>query len=272
MITSSFITPHSPILIKNIGQKNFITLKKTSEALASIKNKIMEEQVDTIVIISPHRKKNSDISINNHFEFAINFEEFGDYSNKINLKGDLNLSYRLKEVAEPDFWPILKAEKNPDYGSNIPLFLLSSEAKQKSKEFKGRVVIINTSKEKDLNYHFTFGQKISSELQQSKNKIAVIASAELSHCLNHTSPGGFYQKAILFDEKTIENLKKGPTGVENILKTDPKLATEAKECGLRPISLLLGIIDSFDYQPDTLAYQKELGVGYLTMDVGIRNN
>ena len=272
MIISSFIVPHSPILIPNIGKKNFSILKKTSEALMDIKNKIIEEKIDTIVIISPHLPKNLDISINNHFQFAINFEEFGDYSNKTTLKGDLNLSYRLKEVAEPDFWPILKAETRADYGANIPLFLLTSEAKQKSKEFKGRVIIINTSREKDLRYHFDFGQKISSEIQQHPDRIAVIASAELSHCLNYNSPGGFYQKAILFDEKTIENIKKGSAGIENLIKTDPKLSSDAKECGLRPIVLLSGIINSLQYQPETMVYQKELGVGYLTMNMGLKNN
>lgn len=272
MIISSFIVPHSPILIPNIGKKNFSILKKTSEALMDIKNKIIEEKIDTIVIISPHLPKNLDISINNHFQFAINFEEFGDYSNKTILKGDLSLSYRLKEVAEPDFWPILKADTKSDYGANIPLFLLTTEAKQKSKEFKGRVIIINTSKEKDLQYHFDFGQKISSEIHQHQDRIAVIASAELSHCLNYNSPGGFYQKAILFDEKTIENIKKGSGGIENLIKTDPKLSNEAKECGLRPIVLLSGIINSLQYQPETMVYQKELGVGYLTMNMGLKNN
>ncbi|HOZ53617.1 MAG TPA: class III extradiol dioxygenase subunit B-like domain-containing protein [bacterium] len=270
MIVSSFIVPHSPILIPNIGKKNFAILEKTSKAIGDIKNKILEEKIDTIIIISPHRPKNPDISINDHFQFTINFEEFGDYSNKTTLKGDINLSYRLKEVAEPDFWPILKAETEADYGANIPLFLLTAEAKQKSKEFKGRVIIINTSKEKDLQYHFDFGQKISSEIDQHQDRIAIIASAELSHCLNYNSPGGFYQKAILFDEKTIENIKKGPAGIEKLLKTDPKLSNEAKECGLRPIALISGIINSIDYKPETLVYQKELGVGYLTMDMGLK--
>jgi AmmeMemoRadiSam system protein B len=145
------------------------------------------------------------------------------------------------------------------------LYLLLSENNQRMKEFKGKVLIINTSLNKDLKYHFELGQKLAIELADSEKRFAIIASAELSHCLTRNAPGGFFQKANLFDDKTIENLKKGKEGSENILNTDLKLAMEAKECGLRPIALMLGIINNLEYSPETLSYQKDLGIGYLTM-------
>ncbi len=267
MIKLATILPHSPILIPNIGKKNSTILKKTSESFNKIKKEIIEQEIDTIIIISPHRKNMPDICINNHFEYKISFEEFGDYLSKTRLYGDLALSYNLKEEVEPDFCPILKAKKNPDHGANIPLYLLLTKNNQGIKEFKGRVIIINTSSKKDLNYHFAFGSKLGNKLEEIDNKVAIIASAELSHCLTINAPGGFYQKAVLFDEKTIEKLKKGPEGASEILKTDPKMASEAKECGLRPISLLLGIMSHFSYKTETLSYQKELGVGYLSMRI-----
>lgn len=270
MINLSFITPHSPISIPNIGKKNLPILKKTIDSFNKIKNKIIKNKIDTIIIISPHERNNPDIIINNHFQFDINFEKFGDYLSKINLNGDLSLSYRIKESAEPDFWPILQAKSKPDHGATIPLYLILSELNQKIKNFKAKIIIINTSAEKDLKYHFEFGQKISSFLMNNNNKIALISSAELSHCLTRNAPGGFLQKAISFDEKIIENIKKGPEGVENLLNIDPELSKEVKECGLRPISLMLGIINSLQYQPKTLSYQKELGIGYLTMDMELQ--
>lgn len=271
MIKLSAILPHSPILIPNIGKKNSAILKKTANSFNKIQNEIIEKEVETIIIISPHRSGLKDISINNHFQFKISFEEFGDYFSKTRLYGNLILSYKLKEEAEPDFYPILKAENKPDYGSNIPLYLLLTKNNQLIKEFRGKIIIINTCAEKDLNYHFNFGKKIAQKLEEVDEKIAIIASAELSHCLNHNAPGGFYQKAVLFDEKTITALKKGPKGREDILKTDAKMALEAKECGLRPISLLLGIIDHLPYKAETLSYQKELGVGYLSMNINLNN-
>lgn len=264
MIKLTAILPHSPILIPNIGKKNSAILKKTAESFNKIKKEIIEKEIDTIIIVSPHRQNIPDICLNNHFQYKISFEEFGDYFSKTRLYGDLELSYQIKETSEPDFWPLLRANNQPDHGANIPLYLLLTKNNQSIKEFRGRIIIINTSEEKDLNYHFAFGQKIREKLEEVDNKIAVIASAELSHCLTLNAPGGFYQKAVLFDEKTITALKKGPKGLEDILKTDARMALEAKECGLRPISLLLGLLPP-DYTAKTLSYQKELGVGYLSM-------
>lgn len=266
MIISSYVTPHSPILIPNIGKKNTPMLEKTTEALGVIKKELAKQNIDTVIIISPHgQEKNKEVTINDHFEVFVNFEEFGDYSNKIFLESDLSLAYKLKEATEIDYTVELEATHRPDYGANIPLFLLLSENNQKIKEFKGKVLIINTSLDKDLKYHFELGKKLATELSSNEKRFAIIASAELSHCLTRNAPGGFFQKANLFDDKTIENLKKGKEGKENILNTDKKLALEAKECGLRPISLMLGIIDDLPYSPETLSYQKDLGIGYLTM-------
>lgn len=266
MIKLASIIPHSPILIPSIGKKNYSILKKTQKSFQKIKEDIIKEDLDTIIIISPHQKKIKGVTINNHFQFKINFEEFGDYSSKTNFPGDLIMSYQLKELAEPDFWIELQAEETPDHGVTVPLYSLLTDDGQKIKEFKGRIIIINTASNKDLRYHFNLGQKLKLKLEKSSRKIGILASGELSHCLNHNAPGGFYQKAVWFDEKTIEHLKKGSAGIETFLETDPKIALEAKECGLRPIALLLGLLPA-DYKTETLSYQKELGVGYLSMKI-----
>ncbi len=272
MLISSYIVPHSPILISTIGKNNSAILKKTAESFKAIKSEIIKDKIDLIIIISPHKKNNSDININSHFELKLDFKEFGDYSSRLNIESDIRMSYLLKEAVEPDFYPSLIADHKADYGSAIPLYTLLSENNQKDINIKAKSLIINSSTEKDLNYHFEFGKKISELIESSDKRISLIASAELSHCLNYNAPGGFHQKAILFDEKTIEKIKKGKDNIEEFLSSDNKLAQEAKECGLRPIATLLGIINNREYSPKTLSYQKELGVGYLTMNINIKKN
>jgi MEMO1 family protein len=267
MIKSSYILPHSPILIPKIGKKNTSILKKSKESFDRVKQEIILDEIDTLIVISPHRKRTENITINNHFAFTLNFKEFGDYSSELKLEGDLKLSQEIKESSGEDFQAILRANEEADYGASTPLYLLLSKDNQKIKEFQGKIVIINTSIKKDYLYHFEFGKKIREVLEQSNKNISIIASGELSHCLKYNSPGGFFQKAAHFDEKIIENIKKGPSGKDEIIKTDPQLALKAKECGLRPIFLLLGIMDKDDYRGETLSYQKDLGVGYLSMKI-----
>ncbi len=208
MIKSSYILPHSPILIPKIGKKNSSILKKTSESFDQVKQEIMLDEIDTLIVISPHRKKTDKITINNHFAFKINFRDFGDYSSELKLEGDLKLPQQIKESLEEDFQPVLRANEEVDYGAGIPLYLLLSKDNQKIKEFQGKLVIINTSIKKDYLYHFEFGEKLREILNKSKKNICILASGELSHCLKYNAPGGFFQKAVHFDEKTIENIKR----------------------------------------------------------------
>ncbi len=270
MIKLAYILPHSPILIPSIGKKNISILNRTIESFQEVQEKLIEEKIDTILIISPHKKEDdSEISINTHFDLRLNFQDFGDYSSKLRLENDMDLAYQIKEFAEEDFYVNLKAENHPDYGVSIPLYCLLSKNNQKIKEFKGKIVHISSTRSKDLRYHYEFAKKINKFLESTEKRILIIASAELSHCLINSAPGGFFHKASLFDEKTIENIKKGPSGFENIINSDEKLALEAKECGLRPISLMLGLISHLEVKPKTMSYQKDLGVGYLSMDMGI---
>ena len=52
-LVSAAITPHSPLLLKTIGQDNFEKLKKTQKAFQEIKNDLYHRNVDTIIIFSP---------------------------------------------------------------------------------------------------------------------------------------------------------------------------------------------------------------------------
>lgn len=273
MIISSFITPHSPILIPNIGKKNFSILNKTTEAFLEIKEKIKNEKVDTIIVFSPHGKsKNSEIEINSHFQCDLNFEYFGDYFSRLSFLGDSALSYKLKEVCENEIKINLNADSKIDYGAAIPLYLLLSEDNQKIISFKGKILIVNSTQQKDIKHHFDFGQKIADLLEKENKNIVLISSAELSHRLNYRSPGGFYQKAEAFDNKIIELIKKKQDGIEAFLNLNEKTIKEVKECGLRPLAMLLGAIRHKKYEPETLAYQKDLGIGYLSMDMNLEKN
>ncbi|PKM91663.1 AmmeMemoRadiSam system protein B [Candidatus Falkowbacteria bacterium HGW-Falkowbacteria-1] len=270
MITSAFITPHSPILIPNIGKKNTSILKRSSDALLEIKNKIKNEKIDTIIVFSPHNKrKNSEIEINSHFQYDLNFEKFGDYFSRLSFSGDIELAYKIKETVEKEIKTELYSDSKVDYGAAIPLYLLLSEENQKIISFKGKVLAINSSLQKNIEHHFNFGQKISELLNEENKNIILIASAELSHCLSHRAPGGFYQKAESFDNRVIESLKKNQEGVGDLLSINEKTRLEAKECGLRPVAMLLGAINKLNYQAETLSYQKDLGIGYLTMDMNL---
>ena len=101
---------------------------------------------------------------------------------------------------------------------------------------------------------------------ESDKKIAVISSSDLSHRLKKKSPGGYSPKGAKFDNKLIEYLADPKTAAANILKMDSKLIEAAGECGLKPIVVLLGILDGLENEAKILAYQTDFGVGYLSLN------
>ncbi|MFA4942690.1 MAG: AmmeMemoRadiSam system protein B [Patescibacteria group bacterium] len=263
MLISSYITPHSPILIPAIGKMNNLVLNKTTQSYQKIVDQLLKEKVETIIIISPHlNSPEKGWLINSAPEFKINFSNFGDFATKGQIDGDMILAHEIKESLKNNFDIQLSSEPGLDYGSAIPLQLLSPA-------LKGVKIISLSQANSDRQSHFALGQALKNIIISQNKRIAVIASADLSHRLKRSSPGGYSSKGAKFDNKLIEYLNQPESANENIIQMDEKLVKDALECGLKSICILLGVLSDLEYEPKVLSYQTEIGVGYLTMAMNI---
>jgi aromatic ring-opening dioxygenase LigB subunit len=260
-LTFAAITPHSPILIPAIGKDNTGRLKDTVTSFAKISQMIIETNTDTLIIISPHgQQNNSAFVLNLHPKYQIGFANFGDLSSGLYLKGNLTLAYKIRERLETKTNLQLISSESLDYGSGIPLFMLLEKLP------KIKIIPLYISG-LTLNEHFTFGKLLQREIIFSKNKIGVIASGDLSHTLTKNAPAKFSPKAKKFDNRVIEFLQKKQT--DEIIKLDENIRNEVGECGIKPISLLLGILEGINYKPKKLSYEYPFGIGYLTMSYSL---
>ncbi len=153
---------------------------------------------------------------------------------------------------------VIISSPHPDWGFEVPLFFLA-------KDFEGDVKEILIGSETPF-FYFDKGQEIfRKNLRNSSEKIALIASSDLSHRLKEGGPYGFHSDGPAFDDELMNSLKKKE--FENIFKLDEKYP-EAGECGLRSISFLLGMLEEsgLDYEVDILSYECPFGVGYLVVD------
>ena len=259
MIKSAFIVPHSPLLIPAIAKGNSMLVEKTATSYAKIREKIAEANIDSILIISPHGPvQPRAFVIQTSWKLQARFDDFGDFSSKAEFNGDPETAYKLKEATESHFPIRLSSEERLDYGSAIPLFTLMPEIANL------KVVQISYSG-LSLEDHINYGSLLGAELEKSSKNWAIIASGDLSHRLTRNAPGGYSSKAAKFDNKVIEYLNDPEIAASQIAKIDNKLTTEVKECGLKSIAILLGTIKDWNYQPQVLSYQSDLGIGYLTM-------
>lgn len=257
MIVFSAITPHTPILIPAIGKENLTRLKATQQAMQKLEEDLYSSQPDSILIISPHGPIQTNVfTMNLGPEFIGNFEKFGDFATKIHLTCDIELAYKIRERLEVRAPLQLISDPDLDYGCLVPYYLLTKNLP------KVKIIPLYYSS-LDLNGHFKFGQLLKRELLVNKNRVAVIASGDLSHRLTKDAPAGYSPKGKKFDKKLIKYLIKNKT--PEILKMRPDFIAEAQECGLRSIVILLGILEGINYQPQMLSYEAPFGVGYLVM-------
>jgi aromatic ring-opening dioxygenase LigB subunit len=171
-----------------------------------------------------------------------------------------NLGKKLKEAKSDS---IIISAPHPDWGFNVPFYFLAPDFAGETKTY-----LIGSEEPK---FYFEFGQKIyKSEISNSKSKVALIASGDMSHCLKENGPYGFQTDGPKFDKSLIEFLNK--KDIESILKLDEMYA-EAGECGLRSFCFLLGMLEEskIDYQPEILSYEGPFGVGYLVANFKLQS-
>lgn len=254
----SAIVPHSPLLIPEIGKENTARLKNTIKSYEKIKAEIAEHEIETIIIISPHGPiQENTFAINLSPEYQYNFESFGNFSIKGTFKNDIGLVHRIRENLETKAKLQLITEPFLDHGTSIPLRLLlgeTSEVKIIPLYYSGL----------DNNDHFEFGKILQETLFHYPEKIAVIASGDLSHCHTKDAPLGYSPRAKKFDKKLVDLIKNNKP--QDILKLETELIIEVHECGLRSILILLGILDDIKHQANILSYETPFGIGYLCAD------
>ncbi len=256
-----FLLPHSPLLIPEIGRANFHFLERTITAYNQAGQAFKESGIETAIIISPHSfSQEKALTMNVAPEMKVSLKDFGFLPAKISFPGDALLADQIKNSLHGEYVLSLISEPILDYGSAIPAYLLRSFIPDL------KLVVLSPASELSPEEHFQFGKRLAAILEASDKKIAVIASGDMSHRLKKKSPGGYSPKGAKFDNRLIEYLSEPETASENILKLDPKLIAGAGECGLKPLTIALGVLDGRKYRTQVLAYQTDFGIGYLSLE------
>jgi len=251
------IAPHPPMLIPSIGKDQLKKIGKTKAALEKLEEDLYLAKPDIVVIISPHGSYFSDaFTVNVCPEFETDLKKFGDLTTKLKFKGEMHISALISDRAKDEGLPTsMVTERGLDHGSSVPLFALCQHLPDV------QVLQIGFS---DLDYktHVDFGYFLKEIIMNSNKRIAVIASADLSHALRTDSPAGFNPAGEKFDEKIQEFLSHNNTS--GMLQMDPELIKNASECGFRSCLILMGILKNMDYEFRNFAYEAPFGIGYLT--------
>ena len=257
MLTFSAIVPHPVISIPEIGKENINRIPQTIRASKIIRQELYASKPDFLIIITPHAVHVDDaFSINQAKELSINLKEFGDLSKRPVITNNIGLGYKIRESVEDSMPLILSENENLDYGSAIPLI----NSLNGLKDIK--VVIIGTAPKLSLGTHFELGVKIMKQLDNNPERIAVLASADLSHDQEREITTT-KKPNIEFDRSLISLIEKQK--INEFLAISEADVLRAAACGVRPIAVLLGLLKNKKYSSKVLSYEHSIGIGYPTI-------
>ncbi len=251
------VAAHTPVLIPSIGKGGLDVVAKTKKAMEVLEQNLYLAQPDVLIVISPHGDMLPDaFTINMNSKFVSNFEEFGDLVTKVEWKPAMMLMDRFREdFKKSDFQVVMSSHEKLDYGTSVPLYYLTQHIPDV------KVLPMLPATKLDLKTHYDFGKKMKEEIMTSTERVAVIASADLSHRVSEKSPEGLSPKGVAFDEKVQEILKeRHPVG---ILDIDDAWLDEASTCSSSVLAMTFGIMDGVQHEVEVISYEKPLGVGYL---------
>lgn len=257
MIVFAAVVPHSPLLIPTIGKEHREKLALTLRAYAEVEQALYLAKPDTLLIISPHAQMYPDAfsgNVSDHFVGQL--KEFGDHGTAIEAKADfLVLDHIHRAMRKEDVPFTLTSQEELDYGFTIPLLLLTSHLKN------WKLIPIAPSM-LDPRTHFEFGRQLKRVAHAEERRIAIIASADLSHHANQNAPDGATPEGQAFDAMIREKLPL--LDAAGLLAMDQSTAEAAGQCGFKPLLILLGALENINVSAKELCYEAPFGVGYLT--------
>lgn len=257
MLKSAYICPHPPILIPSIGQNYLSKIDSTVKAMNRLGSEIKEKEIETIVVISPHSPMQMGfMSVVGTEYLNGDFLQFGD-NTSMSFENNIDLGLNIKKIADARNIPvgIINSGTTLDHGAMVPLYFLA-------KHNPNIKIVLIAFSYLDYQKHFEFGEIIYEAIESMDEKIALVASGDLSHRLTPDAPAGYSPRGKEFDELLINSLENDDVG--EILNMDSDLIEEARECGLRSIIILLGALSILEnYKFEKLSYEGPFGVGYL---------
>jgi len=247
------ITPHTPLLLPTIGKDKLTSLAQTMGALGTISAHLHTHRPEILIIMSPHtRVFDSAFGIGAALTFSGTFETFGDLSTSYTYQGAPHAATQIAGWLRTAGFPIqLIADDTLDYGAAVPLHHILPPSS------KTRVMPLGFSAHSPK-YHYAFGQALREAILKSDERIAIIASGDLSHNIP------INQSADTLDDIIEASFRQKRW--EQFLSLPPQEITEADICAYLPLSILAGTLDTMNYRYRRLAYEHPFSVGYLSAE------
>lgn len=256
---SAYVMPHPPAAVPEVGYRDLDEMKKTLDAYKEASEMLREDEPETIVVISPHAPMYSDaFYIADGEKCAGDLLQFGAPEASLSFAYDTELRDEICKLCELEDIPYglgSKDNEHMDHGTMVPLLFIT-------KEYKNfRILRISPTylNSRDLLHMGHIVERASAHVGR---KVAILASADLSHRLKEDGPYGFVEDGPVFDGKITSAMKTFDVKVICELMDDHDFLDRAGQCGTPSITIMAGAIEDYNVEPVFLSYEGPFGVGY----------
>lgn len=255
-ILASFIVPHPPLIIPNIGKGSEKQVSKTISAYKEIAKQVASLNPETIIISSPHAPMYSDcFYISNSPTLTGNLANFGAKEISFTEEVDTKLVDEITELAKKHHFPVYKDIPSVplDHGTIIPLYFIRKELPKSS------IIVLGLST-LPLITNYQMGTIIKEAINNLNRKVVYIASGDLSHKLQEYGPYGFTKEGLEYDKRIMEVCR--TANFYELLNFKSSFLEKAAECGHRSFTIMAGCFDGQNIESNVLSHEDITGVGY----------
>lgn len=223
-IVGSYIVPHPPLIIPEIGHGTEKIILETIKSYQKISEEVADLKPDTLIISSPHAPFNyKSFYISSGPTLTGNFGAFHASAISFHEEVDQELVEMIEEIAKKENISLSKGENIPlDHGTMVPLYFIN----QKKTPFK--IVVIGLTNQPYIT-HYQLGKAIQEAANKLNKRIVYIASGDLSHKLKEDGPYGFIEEGPIYDKRLIEDCKEG--AFDQLFNYSKELLEKASPCG-----------------------------------------
>lgn len=254
-IIASFIVPHPPLAIPEVGRGSEKQITLTIDSYNRISKEIAELKPDTIIISSPHAPYlYNSFFISNTDKMIGDMGNFGANDITFNENIDIDLVSLIKKYANEDNLLIEDRKYDIlDHGTMVPLYFIRKYLK------KYNIVVMGLC-DISLEENYKMGKAIQKAVDESNKNVVFVASGDLSHKLQEYGPYGFTPEGPVYDRRIMDDCSKA--NFNNLLDYNLIFLETVAQCGHRSFCMMAGALDNIKVKSMFYSHEDVTGVGY----------
>ena len=258
------ISPHPPIIVREVGQGREAGARRTIDALEQVAGEIPVHRPETVLVMATHGPLNPGAFVLLTASAAQgDFARWGAPQVSFRFDTDTELVAAIRDEANRAELPLDAAGRwndGLDWSVTVPLYYLRGGIGD-APLTPMNISFLSAAK------HFRFGQAVRQAIDRVGRRAVIVASADLSHRLSDDGPYGFDPAGPELDRRLREAV--ASWDVEALLSMDEGFRERAGEDAVSSISFLMGALDGLSVRPRVLSYEGPFGVGYMVAAIDI---